>query len=419
MSSFPQRSLMLVSVLACSAALPLTACAQDGSTAPAAGTPASPKAGHLIIVGGGLWPENTAVYEKILSLVPEDGRIGILPTASGEPESSGPAYVDDFTTYGAGSRTELIEITFTTPERASENEYVSKIADKQVLFFTGGDQSRITAAFRTNGQDTPGYRAVKAVLDKGGVIAGSSAGAAMMSDPMLRWGDSEEALLIGQSEAPDRGVGIGQGMGFFPYGLTGQHFLQRGRFGRLIAALEATDKELGFGVEYKKGIHVDLAQDRIQPLHDQALLLIDRASAAREGLARKGLRVSLLGPNEIVNANTGDITIVPAEGRETLAALENGMATIAPMDGAFDDYKLQEFIVMLAKYPADKITVTSDFFEFHLREDDRTQFLTSGTDESISALNILLDIVPKEGAEAEAKRLTTETATEAAAGEAG
>ena len=63
--------------------------------------------------------------------------------------------------------------------------------------------------------------------------------AASMSDPMIAGGDSLNSLLLGPrtENSKGRGVEIEKGMGFFPYGFTDQHFLRRGRFGRLVVAL--------------------------------------------------------------------------------------------------------------------------------------------------------------------------------------
>ncbi|MEM7681230.1 MAG: cyanophycinase [Planctomycetota bacterium] len=225
-------------------------------------TPATqPKAtGTLVIAGGALDPEHEAVYRAVLDRIGPEGTLGVLPTASGVPEESGPLTVQDFQQYaGPDQKVVLIDIRHDTPAKANSPDYVLKITACDGLWFTGGDQSRITAVFRPNGVDTPAYLAVKTVLAAGGVVGGTSAGAAMMSDPMIRWGNSHEALLLGRSDVlEDWAVGVGQGMGFLPWGVTDQHFLARGRLGRMLTACATEGVPVGIGVEENCAAIVDL-----------------------------------------------------------------------------------------------------------------------------------------------------------------
>ena len=81
-------------------------------------------------------------------------------------------------------------------------------------------------------------------------MSGSSAGAAIMSDPMITSGSSVEALVYPPAPQPhDTRLSVGRGLGFFPLGLVDQHFLQRGRLGRLVAAMMATGWPHGFGID--------------------------------------------------------------------------------------------------------------------------------------------------------------------------
>ncbi|MEM6333965.1 MAG: cyanophycinase [Planctomycetota bacterium] len=221
------------------------------------GTAAGPV---LVIVGGALQAENEAVFRAVLDRIGPEGRLGVLPTASGVPAETGPKAVGLFETYaGPGQVVELIDIRHDTPEKALESSYAQRIAACDGLWFVGGDQSRIVAVFRPEGGDTPAYDAVLGVLERGGVIGGTSAGAAMMSDPMVRWGNSHEALLIGRSdELSSWGVGVGRGMGLLPFGVTDQHFVRRGRLGRLVVALETSGETLGLGVGEDSALVVDL-----------------------------------------------------------------------------------------------------------------------------------------------------------------
>ncbi|MEJ2204672.1 MAG: Type 1 glutamine amidotransferase-like domain-containing protein [Gemmatimonadota bacterium] len=105
--------------------------------------------------------------------------------------------------------------------------------------------------FLPGGDTTAAYQTLWRRWQEGAVVAGSSAGAAMMSRIMIAGGSSAEAVTHGV--APDgegEGVVIRSGMGFLPHAIVDQHFLARGRIGRLLVAVLATDSlPLGLGID--------------------------------------------------------------------------------------------------------------------------------------------------------------------------
>lgn len=397
-----KRFLKSVKPLYIASAILLVGCAAHAEEQPF-------KNGHLVIVGGGMARENNVLYGHIVELGGDNPKVGVIPTASGEPESSGPSYADDFKRWGLDS--EVVDITTNNPEEASNQEKADQIRSKDILFFTGGVQSRIIEAFRPEAGDTVSYEACLEVLRNGGVIAGSSAGAAMMSDPCIYWGNSTEALLIGQSEGEDRGIKIGKGMGFFPYGLTGQHFMQRGRLGRLIVALEETGLKRGYGVDNNRGIAVDLASDTIRALGTRGLLYVDISDAERDGINRRGIRVSLLGGGDTVNGITGKVT--PADGKNVRKNVGGIDESFDPVDDPWARYEIPEQMVRLASNPATEVILRDKFLDLRFYKDSETQFYqhqftTFEVDPTI--INMKLDILEREGAEAEAERLKKEIA---------
>ena len=112
------------------------------------------KRGHLMIVGGGLKRENADVFTRMISLPGPGATAGILPTASGVPEETGPDYAKDFLRYGGEGRAEVIFITTKNPDAATSRQLAQQIRKHQILFFTGGDQSRITRVFRPEGKES-------------------------------------------------------------------------------------------------------------------------------------------------------------------------------------------------------------------------------------------------------------------------
>jgi cyanophycinase len=349
--------------------------------------------GRLIIAGGGTSAENEEVYSKFMEKLPPDGVIGVLPTASGVAVESAASAVKTLTRYAGGRHVNIIDITSQTSQRASDPEFVDEIKACRALWFTGGDQSRIVAAFRPAAGDTPGYHAARAVLDGGGVIGGTSAGAAMMSDPMITGGRSDDALL-GKSKAAgdDSGFGTAKGMGFFPYGLTDQHFLRRGRLGRLVAALELTGLKRGFGIEENCALCVDIADHTATVLGPvPAMVLVDISNVQRDGPARRGVRVSLLNDGDRVDGLSG---IVQPEAKRKSAA-----PGASPQPGELPEAWAAGAITVafrkLAANPKGPVELHSPAFSVTLSADDRTGFYSDpAAPDRITVLNARLDIVP-------------------------
>jgi len=404
-----RHSLAAIAATALVALTPVVSSQPANSPAVDGGTPGStnarpvPANGSVVVIGGALDRENGEVYQRILRLSRGGQPIGVVPTASGSPETSGPEYVGDFVYHGGAGRGTLINITKDDAPKAFDAATVQQLGATGGLFFTGGDQSRIVSVFRPASGDTPAYDAALQLLASGGVISGSSAGAAMMSDPMLRWGTSAEALMTGSSEEEDKGVGVGRGMGLFPYGLTDQHFLARGRYGRLIAALEATGERLGFGVDENRAFYADLRSGRIEAIGGpDAVLVIDMAQSRRTGLARRGIRVSLLAEGDVVDGNTG--VVYPAGGKTPMAPWPSGKQTLDDVENAWASRALPKSIRELALHPAVAVRAFDENFEITLTEDADTRFWHDGraNDFALTAINVRLDIVPKPGSPAEA-----------------
>jgi hypothetical protein len=115
-----------------------------------------------------------------------------------------------------------------------------------------------------SGADTPFQSVLKARFADGQLIlAGYSAGAAVMSDPMIGGGNSFDALkLLPDPTCESSGaLCVTRGLGYLPASLSvivDQHFMQRGRFARLVRALAVADRKTGWGVGAYTGFYVDL-----------------------------------------------------------------------------------------------------------------------------------------------------------------
>jgi len=124
---------------------------------------------------------------------------------------------------------------------------VKILDDATGVFFTGGDQLKITSQIG----DTPIFKRIHEIYEDGGVVAGTSAGAAVMSETMLVEGGDENSHVIGGSVRMAPGLGLIDGV------VIDQHFMERGRFGRLIGAVAQNPKNLGIGIDEQTAIVVE------------------------------------------------------------------------------------------------------------------------------------------------------------------
>jgi hypothetical protein len=113
--------------------------------------------------------------------------------------------------------------------------------------------------FRPGDGSTPAYEALMDRWREGAVVAGTSAGAAMMSTVSIVGGSSESALIRGvRAEEEGEGLWIRRGMEFVPWALLDQHFLARGRWARLVVAtLAHPDPGVGVGIDENTALVVE------------------------------------------------------------------------------------------------------------------------------------------------------------------
>ena len=144
--------------------------------------PPSPK-GHLVIIGGALRGDNAAVWERMVQLAGGKGaRIAVFASASASPDKAGKFLVDRFNAYGAKAFfvPVAVRLAGTDYQAAAEDPALADaVRSAGGAFFAGGDQGRITRALkRPDGGNTRMLDALWELYRRGGMLAGSSAGAA-------------------------------------------------------------------------------------------------------------------------------------------------------------------------------------------------------------------------------------------------
>jgi cyanophycinase len=291
-----------------------------GVDAWAAAAPDRPR-GSLVIIGGGLRVTNAEVWEKVVALAGGKGaRIAVLPTAAQNPAKEASLTVDALNRYGA--RAFVVPVA---PLLAGTD--VRKAADDPALadairkaggaFFTGGDQARITGALRrADGSNTVVLDALWALYRRGGVIAGTSAGAAIMSSTMF-YDPPLDVMPVLKNGVVD-GKDVAPGLGFVGTDVfVDQHLLARGRFGRMLPAMLAKGYTLGLGIDENTAAVVGPARD-VTVIGYRGALVLDLLEAtvdkAQPRFNVSNARISYLDSGDSFNLATR--AYVPGPGKE-------------------------------------------------------------------------------------------------------
>lgn len=264
--------------------------------------------GRLVIVGGALQASNVEVYQAILDGREGDGPLCVLPTASADAPASMESARATLATYAGGPGVKGILLSSEDPSRAEAPAVAAEIASCSGFFFTGGVQSRVVDVFLPQGDTTAAFRALWDRWREGAALSGSSAGAAMMSRVMIAGGGSAEAVANGVALGEeDEGVRIRPGMGFFARGILDQHFLARGRIGRLLVSVLATDSlPVGLGIDENTALVVD--GDTAWVAGVSGVVVVDGREASRTGPFRgTGIRVQLAGTGDVLDLRTLEI----------------------------------------------------------------------------------------------------------------
>lgn len=213
---------------------------------------ASANAGCAIAIGGALKPDNATVWKRVVAEAGGPGaRFAVFASAAADPEKSAATIIKNLERHGARAEHIPVAVNLKSPDwtRAVDDPaLIAKVKASRGVYFAGGSQERITRVlFTKDGKETAMLKAILEVQRTGGVVAGSSAGAAIMSETMfVEPPPVLDILKFGLKPESE----IGRGLGFAGPGvMVDQHFLKRGRFGRLLPALVQAKLELGIGVD--------------------------------------------------------------------------------------------------------------------------------------------------------------------------
>ncbi len=191
--------------------------------------------GPLIVIGGHEDKDGDKTILRAVADAFPPGRLVIATIASHEPEGYFESYQKAFADLGV---TDLIELYVDDRHEASCREKLKAFDGATGVFFSGGDQLRISSQIG----DTPLEERVRQIHAAGGVVAGTSAGASAMAETMLVRGANAESHRIGD-------LHLAPGLGLIPDVIIDQHFAERGRIGRLLGAVALNPRILGIGID--------------------------------------------------------------------------------------------------------------------------------------------------------------------------
>lgn len=241
----------------------------------------------MVIGGGEDRSGERRILREVVRLAGGSGRMVVLGVASAEPGSSAAEYRRIFLELGAA------EVLALAPRDRSEvmagpGEEALRTAEG--IFFTGGDQLRITALLG----GSPWLSAIREAHARGALLAGTSAGASAMSATMV---------IGGSGDASPRSdlLAMAPGLGFLPGMVIDQHFAQRGRISRLLLALAKNPELLGVGLDEDTALIVEgetarVLGSRTVTVLDGRGLEVNNVSelSPAEPLALDGVRLSVL-----------------------------------------------------------------------------------------------------------------------------
>jgi len=217
--------------------------------------------GYIIPVGGAEEKiRDPAILARFVDLAGgRHARIAIIPTAS-TLEDTGERYEAIFNDLGVDrART----FRFDTRADCEREDYLHKLERATGVFLTGGNQLRLSTTLG----GTPVAKVLRARNAEGVPVAGTSAGAAFLSEHMIAFGKE------GPSPSADK-VTLAPGLGLTNRVIVDQHFRQRGRLGRLLAALAYNPFAVGLGLDEDTAAFIG-PDDRVEVHGSDAITVVD------------------------------------------------------------------------------------------------------------------------------------------------
>lgn len=249
------------------------------------------------------------IHEGILSRVVKesggkDANIVVITSASSIPVEVGKTYLAAFAKLGCEN---VYIFDIRSKEEAEKPEYLELVRQADCVLFSGGDQSKIVKYIKDTKLDE--IIREKYINDEF-VLAGTSAGAMCMSNPMIKGGGNQDILKKGA-------VLMGKGMGYNPNLIIDSHFIRRRRFGRLAEACARYPKFIGIGLGEDTGLIIknqtqcEVIGSGMMILFDPRKLTHNNQRIVEEGspMSIANLRIHILAAGDTIHIGEAEVLI--------------------------------------------------------------------------------------------------------------
>jgi cyanophycinase len=365
--------------------------------------------GSLVIVGGALRADNAAVWQRIVDLAGGKGaKIAVVPAAAGNPTGSGGRVVQHLNQHGAQAF--LLPVAPRLPGdvhvAANDPANVAAVQAATGVYFIGGDQARITASLRNaDGANSKVLDAIWQLYHRGGVVAGASAGAAIMSSTMF---DNAGTTLSVLQNGVNDGNELAPGLGFIGKDVfVDQHLIIRGRFARMLPAMLKKGYQRGLGIDENTAVVVGPGQDA-EVIGYKGAIWFDLANATVDSNVKAfniaNASISYLDHGDRINLGTGAMTpssdkiagkVDPAKpgNRSPLFSADIlGNTTLVDLMSQLVDSSTPQATGLAFGGPDANPALPG--FSFQLRRTGATEGYESATSEAYSVYRMRLDVKP-------------------------
>ncbi len=299
---FGRGAWLLAAAVACASVMRLaTGFAEEPAPAE------SPTAGKLVICGGGRLPEK--LRQRFIELAGgSQAHVVVVTTASVYADTD---KMEAKLAFWRAQKVASLTILHTrSRQTADESQFAQPLTSATGVWFVGGNQSWLTETYL----GTATERQIHAVLARGGVVGGTSAGAAIMSPVMIR------------RDRPE--LETGPGFGFLPGTVVDQHFIKRNRQGRLMKVLDAHRELVGFGID--EGTALVVEGNRLSVVGESSVVVCTSASTERPAAVQSLAAGQEADLGQLRTALAAHISVPPRDAAPPIAEAGDATSTAKP-----------------------------------------------------------------------------------------
>ncbi|MCA0231859.1 MAG: cyanophycinase [Bacteroidetes bacterium] len=270
-----------------------------------------PEKGSLLIIGGGTIPPE--IWAKFIELAggKEKAKLVVVTAAAGDSAALSPSHVELVKKQTGAAQVTLLHTKRLT--EANSEAFVASLRQATGVFFVGGRQWRIADSYL----NTLTHQAFNEVLERGGVIAGTSAGASIQGSFLWRGDTKGPHILVGDHT---------QGLGFLKNSAIDQHLLRRNRQFDLVDFIRQSPDLIGLGLDESTAVLVQ--KDTFEVIGKSYVAVYDYQTIIGKGAPH------VVNDNEVSTASNGPFILLSSGHRYDLqqrkVIRENRRNTTAP-----------------------------------------------------------------------------------------